>query len=77
MPASTQSAGTCPKCAAGAVLCRFNFFDRGDLVVHSWEHKCGNCGWRETQAYRSDTPPPAADIDPAICPWCGRRGATA
>ena len=73
MPSSSQPAGVCPKCGGDSVVCRFNFFDRGDLQVHSWEHKCGNCGWRETQAFRSDAPL-AAGVDPAVCPWCSRRG---
>jgi len=74
MPANSQPAGTCSKCGADAVVCRFNFFDRGDLQVHSWEHRCGNCGQRATEAYRSDGPPLTAGTDPAVCPWCGRRG---
>jgi hypothetical protein len=74
MSSSTQLAGNCPKCGGGAVVCRFNFFDRGDLQVHSWEHKCGNCGWRDTRAFRSDDPTLAANIDPAICPLCKRQG---
>jgi hypothetical protein len=74
MTASTQRAGVCPKCGGDAVVCRFNFFDRGDLQVHSWEHKCANCGWRETQAFRSDAPQRAEGVDPGTCPWCGRHG---
>lgn len=75
MPSSIEPAGACPKCGTGTLACRFNFFDRGDLQVHSWEHKCPNCGWRETQAYRSDAPGGlASGIDPAVCPWCSRRG---
>jgi ssDNA-binding Zn-finger/Zn-ribbon topoisomerase 1 len=74
MAASTQPAGVCPKCGGESVACRFNFFDRGDLQVHSWEHKCGNCGWRQTEAHRSDGPPLEGGKDPGVCPWCGRRG---
>ena len=76
MAASSQPAGICSKCGADAVVCRFNYFDRGDLQVHSWEHRCSNCGQRATQAYRSDGPPLEAGTDPAVCPWCGRRGST-
>jgi uncharacterized protein CbrC (UPF0167 family) len=75
MPSSVQPAGVCPKCGADSVACRYNFFDRGDLQVHAWEHKCTSCGWRQTQAYRSDAPAGSADTDPAVCPWCSRRGA--
>jgi hypothetical protein len=62
----------CPKCGGANLVCRYNFFDRGDLQVHSWEHKCGNCGWRQTQAYRSDDPARSAEINPAVCPYCQR-----
>jgi hypothetical protein len=74
MPASTHPAGVCPKCGGDAVLCRYNFFDRGDLQVHSWEHKCGNCGWRQTQAFRSDAPAAEPATEPGRCPWCARLG---
>jgi hypothetical protein len=74
MASNSQSAGICLKCGGDSVVCRFNFFDRGDLQVHSWEHKCGNCGWRDTKAYRSDLPQQDPVADPAVCPWCGRAG---
>ena len=74
MPSSVQPAGFCPKCGGSSVACRFNYFDRGDLQVTSWEHKCGNCGWRETAAFRSDAPAGVAVADPGVCPWCKRRG---
>jgi hypothetical protein len=74
MPGNTQSAGECPKCQGAAVACRYNFFDRGDLQVHSWEHKCPDCGWRETKAFRSDEPSDQQAADPGTCPLCGRRG---
>jgi hypothetical protein len=73
MPANAAPAGECPKCR-GAVVCRYNFFDRGDLQVHSWEHRCGDCGWRETKAFRSDDPPEMQAAEPGMCPLCGRGG---
>jgi hypothetical protein len=72
MPANQQPAGSCPKCQQASVACRYNFFDRGDLQVHSWEHRCTNCGWRETKAFRSDDSQQSAT--PAVCPMCERRG---
>jgi ssDNA-binding Zn-finger/Zn-ribbon topoisomerase 1 len=76
MPASTSTTElNCPKCQAAGVACRYNFFDRGDLQVHSWEHKCPNCGWRETHASRSDDPPEKQPPQPGVCPMCGRSGA--
>ena len=73
MQSTVQVAGECPKCQAQALACRFNYFDRGDLQVHSWEHKCVDCGWRETKAFRSDAPD-TSGANPATCPWCGRAG---
>jgi hypothetical protein len=75
MPSTETVAVPCPQCQAATVACRFNFFDRGDLQIHSWEHRCQNCGWRETRALRSDAPPePQAGTDPNVCPLCGRLG---
>ena len=74
MPVNTQAAGECPKCQQASVVCRYNFFDRGDLQVHSWEHRCPNCGWRETKAFRSDEPPDKQSAAPDVCPLCGRVG---
>jgi hypothetical protein len=73
MQSSVQIAASCPKCQGPSLTCRFNYFDRGDLQVHSWEHRCQDCGWRETKAFRSDSPDAAAG-DPAVCPWCARAG---
>ncbi len=55
------------------VVCRYNFFDRGDLQIHAWEHKCGNCGHRDTKAFRSDDPSAAESLASATsCPFCQR-----
>jgi hypothetical protein len=70
---SIQIREACAKCQGQSVACRFNYFDRGDLQIHSWEHRCPDCGWRETKAFRSDAPADAAAGDPAVCPWCGRQ----
>ncbi len=67
--------GSCPKCRAEKLACRYNFFDRGDLQIHAWEHRCPDCGWRETKASRSDDPPEKlAGTNPAVCPFCARQG---
>lgn len=78
MASSTEKAGKCEKCQTGDVMCRFNDFDRGDLRVMAWEHKCTDCGIRVTQAWRSDQPN-AGDAPEGLptCPWCGRTGKTA
>ena len=73
MASTVPITAACPQCQGASLACRFNFFDRGDLQIHSWEHRCANCGWRETQAFRSDAP--AAGATPDVCPWCGRQGA--
>ena len=74
MPHDRQHAGACPKCDANAIVCSYNHFERDDLVIDSWEHKCANCGFRETKAYRSDeSPADEAQVNPALCPYCGRR----
>ncbi len=66
--------GNCPRCASGGLTCRHNHFERDDLRIISWEHRCANCGYRETRAFRSDDPPsnePEAE-DPNFCPYCSR-----
>ena len=44
--------------------------------IDSWEHRCADCGYRETQAFRASelTPGPQA-ANPRICPFCRREGA--
>ena len=73
MRSNVDAVAECPKCESRSVSCRFNFFDRGDLQIHSWEHKCLNCGWRDTKAFRSDDPPEARSAEPAKCPFCARE----
>ncbi|MGI8982298.1 MAG: hypothetical protein ACR2FY_23960 [Pirellulaceae bacterium] len=72
MPTTVAIAAECPKCHATQLTCRYNYFDRGDLQIHAWEHKCQDCGWRETKAFRSDEPAPAAGASATQCPFCGR-----
>ncbi|MEX2174708.1 MAG: hypothetical protein WD872_10125 [Pirellulaceae bacterium] len=71
---NSQTAGDCPKCRQPGIVCRYNFFDRGDLQVHSWEHKCPDCGWRDTKGFRSDDPAENQPDAPHVCPLCGRSG---
>lgn len=66
----------CSKCQGQQMTCKFNYFHQGDLEIHSWEHKCPDCGHRQTIAYRSDD----EDLDTpredrSQCPYCGRAGA--
>jgi hypothetical protein len=73
--------GGCPKCASDQLACRYNHFEKGDLRIISWEHKCPNCGYRETKAFRSDDElddedsgeePDDEDCEPGTCPYCAR-----
>lgn len=67
--------GECPKCRADELQCSYNHFERDELIIDAWEHKCGNCGFRDTRGYRTDEPdsiPP--DVDVGKCPWCERTG---
>jgi len=59
--------------------CRYNHFERDELVIDTWEHRCANCGHRETTAFRSDDPPAEDSLAPRpdICPYCGRAAACA
>ena len=69
MPRDRKEIGDCPKCQQGVVTCTYNCFVK-DERIDSWEHRCGDCGYRETQAIRAapDTP------GPTTCPFCGRQG---
>ena len=66
--------GGCPKCASDQLACRYNHFEKDELRIVSWEHKCSNCGFRETRAFRSDDEEDAGDTqeDPGQCPYCAR-----
>lgn len=66
--------GPCPRCGAD-LACNYNHFERGELTIDSWEHKCVNCGLRETKAYRSDQPAADEKVDILTCPFCQRRAA--
>lgn len=75
MPRDQRPAGVCPKCGVEAVQCSYNHFEKDLLTIDSWEHKCLNCGGRETQAFRSDDSQRETGSDPTICPFCARRPA--
>ena len=47
-------AGNCPECEKDQVTCKYNHFENDELTIDAWEHRCHNCGWRATTAYRSD-----------------------
>lgn len=66
--------GACSRCDGAQLTCTYNFFDRNALVIHSWEHKCPDCGLRQTTAYRSDDEElDMAAVNPAVCPYCSRE----
>ena len=78
MAAQVQPAGVCEKCGNAEVNCKYNHFSSDELEIHAWEHKCGNCGARDTTAYRSDEDEEDdAPADPRVCPYCQRRGGEA
>ena len=72
MPRNQRAIGECPRCGQGNYACSYNHFQSDELRIDSWEHKCPDCGHRETQAFRSDDEDLADDINPEICPLCGR-----
>jgi len=74
VPRDIQSAGACPNCGAEGVQCRYNHFEKDDLRIDSWEHRCGNCGHRETRGFRSDDPDTGGRVVDR-CPWCQRAPA--
>lgn len=76
MARDRQTIGPCPQCSHGTVNCSYNLFLKDALTIHSWEHRCPDCGHRLTQAFRSDRPDPSAAVpeaDPTVCPFCGRQ----
>ncbi|MBC8353264.1 MAG: hypothetical protein H8E66_14800 [Planctomycetes bacterium] len=72
MARDTQTVGQCPKCNADNLTCRYNDFEKDDLRIVSWEHKCAECGYRETTAFRSDDPEELQPVDAGTCPYCER-----
>jgi|TARA_B110000467_G_C18261627_1_gene446671 hypothetical protein len=71
--ADIQTIGGCQKCGSASLTCKYNFFGEGELQIHSWEHKCLDCGHRLTTAYRTDDEDIVfADEDVDHCPYCGR-----
>ena len=74
MPPDRQMIGKCPKCQGDHLVCSYNHFENQAVTIDSWEHKCANCGFRETQAFRNDEPDAdRGSVDPAICPYCQRQ----
>ncbi len=56
------------------LACKYNFFEAGDLTIHSWELKCLDCGHRQTIGYRSDDDEGEVPDCPSRCPFCERTG---
>ena len=80
MARDRKTIGQCPNCPGQNLTCTWNHFERGDLVIDSWEHKCLDCGLRDTTAYRTDDEDDDDDdatVEPAdrrVCPYCSRTG---
>ena len=75
MPRARQEIGQCTRCNRGTVICSHNKFMDGTREIHSWEHRCSDCGHRETTAFRSDEENPEPTADATDCPFCGRHAA--
>jgi ssDNA-binding Zn-finger/Zn-ribbon topoisomerase 1 len=73
MPRNLQEVGACPKCQVGTVVCLHNRFENDLHRIDSWEHKCPNCGQRETEAFRKLPTDPEPERDPLVCPFCSRK----
>lgn len=73
MARNVVPAGDCRHCTEPTLACSHNHFQSDDLIIDTWEHKCSNCGFRETIAFRSDDE--SWDSDAATretCPYCRR-----
>jgi hypothetical protein len=77
MPRDRKEIGACSHCNVGPVVCLHNRFENDVHRIDSWEHKCANCGRRETEAFRKLPTEPEPAIDPLSCPFCGRKVAIA
>lgn len=73
MARDQQTIGPCPRCSHGTLRCSYNLFSKDALTIQSWEHRCPECGHRETKAFRSDAADPQPTGDPTVCPFCGRQ----
>jgi hypothetical protein len=73
MPRDQQASGLCTQCDRGTVSCSHNEFVDATRTIHSWEHRCSDCGHRVTQAFRSDVSQAEPAADPKVCPFCGRQ----
>jgi hypothetical protein len=72
MPRDRRILGQCPKCGQESFACSYNLFESGELRIDSWEHKCPDCGHRQTVAFRSDSEEQPEGANPEVCPFCGR-----
>lgn len=73
MPRNREEVGTCAACDVGVVTCLHNRFENELHRIDSWEHRCANCGRRETEAFRKLPTEAEPDVDPLVCPFCRRR----
>lgn len=73
MTRDVQTIGGCPTCKSDLLTCKYNLFESDDLRIDSWEHRCPDCGHRDTTAYRSDDEDADPAIDPLVCPYCARN----
>lgn len=73
MARDRQTIGPCTSCSQGTVTCSYNLFVKDTLTIQSWEHRCCDCGHRETKAFRSDQSDTTMTSDPTVCPFCARQ----
>lgn len=73
MAKDIQPDGPCPKCGHGSLECKHNVFEDDEQHIDTWEHRCRECGYRDTRAFRVAEEEDPLEDDPLVCPMCGRR----
>lgn len=73
MARNRMEVGACEKCGSGIITCLHNRFANELHRIDSWEHRCANCGHRDTEAFRKLPDEPEPEVDPLVCPFCQRR----
>ena len=58
--------GGCPQCGSAKLTCKYNRFESEDLRIDSWEHRCPDCGHRDTSAFRSDDDEDETEAEEAL-----------
>ncbi len=62
---------TCPDCQ-GQLTCSVNVYEGEDEWIVSWEHRCRDCSFRDTKAFRSTDDVVEPREVTRCCPFCQR-----